>query len=315
MVSALRSFRTHDVNTIIQQGNRQAQMVFNIESSGLESTEVSISLKKKGKEIEVDGERIARYRDFIGSFPTVVMSSHDIELLRGSPGIRRQWLNLVLASANQSYYDNLRDYHRLLAERNSLLKKPSQPNEMRAFEAGLADKAVHLFKVRLDEVPRLEKHLQEAYLQISPDDGSAMLAYRPDFEVESQDSYLTHIEKHRGKDSILKSTQHGPHRDELELGLQGRKARDFGSEGQQRSLMIALKIAQARFIKESNGISPVLLADDVLGELDDLRKSNFWNAVGNGVQVFATGTEVPIEDTGKKWQIFNVLEGNFNEAD
>ena len=76
MVSALRSFRTHDVNTIIQQGNRQAQMVFNIESSGLESTEVSISLKKKGKEIEVDGERIARYRDFIGSFPTVVMSSH-----------------------------------------------------------------------------------------------------------------------------------------------------------------------------------------------------------------------------------------------
>ncbi|MBH55016.1 MAG: DNA replication and repair protein RecF [Opitutaceae bacterium] len=315
MVSALRSFRAHDINTIIKQGDRQAQMVYNIEGVGFKSAEVSINLKKKGKEIEVDGERISRFRDFIGSFPTVVMSSHDIQLLRGSPGVRRQWLNLVLASSNQSYYDNLRDYHRLLAERNALLKKFAGSNEMKAFEAGLADKAVRLFKVRSDEIPRLQRHLKDAYLQISPEDENVKMAYKPDFEAISREGYLKQLEKSREKDRILKSTQHGPHRDDLDLGLEGRKARDFGSEGQQRSLMIALKIAQSRFVEESNGISPVLLADDVLGELDDLRKSNFWHALGKGVQVFATGTEIPNEDDGRKWQVFTVRDGTFTEAD
>ena len=313
LISALRSFRTQDIDTLIMQGSREARLMYNIEDQNLGPTEIAVTLKKKGKEIQVDGEKITRFRDFIGSFPTVILSSQDIQLLRGAPGIRRQWLNLVLASSSHTYYDVLKDYHRLLLERNSLLKKPDAAKEMDAFEAVLADKAVHLYQARMQEIPQLEKHLREAYMQISPEDEDARLTFHPDCLADTKDAFAALLKKYRQKDILFKSTQHGPHRDDLELGLQGRKAKDFGSEGQQRCLMIALKIAQLRFLEEASGRTPVLLADDVLGELDQTRKANFWQAIGESVQVLATGTEVPRDEVRGDWQVFDVRDGTFTQ--
>ena len=120
------------------------------------------------------------------------------------------------------------------------------------------------------------------------------------------------FKKNRGRDRLLKSTQHGPHRDELNIRLQSRTARDFASEGQQRSTIISLKIAQLQYLHKVCGVLPVLLADDVLGELDLERNANFWKAVGETVQVIATGTGIPKNDARGKLQIFDVVDGAFS---
>ncbi|MCB1120059.1 MAG: DNA replication and repair protein RecF, partial [Verrucomicrobiae bacterium] len=261
LLSALRSFRTADVSTLIRQGQSEARLIFNLQDERFGDTEVSLILRRKGKEVEVDGEKVVRFRDFIGRFPVVVLSSQDIQLLRGSPGVRRQWLNLVLSSADRSYYDCLRDYHKLLLERNSLLKSRAAKSEMAVFEKMLAEQAVLLFQKRAEGVEALRTHLVSVYNVIAPKEEQPELAYKPDIEIDSAERFLHALDKNRERDAILKATQQGPHRDELLIRLQGRGARDFASEGQQRSMIISLKIAQLWYEHQALRILPVLLAD------------------------------------------------------
>lgn len=313
MLSALRSFRTQELNTLIQQGEPEAKLAFNLIDERFGETEVWITLKRKGKEVLIDGEKVSRFRDYIGRFPVVVLSSQDIQFLRGTPNGRRQWLNLVLSSSNPLYFDCLRDYHKLLQERNSLLKAGGELSESPVFEKMLAEKAVKLRTARKAELPRLESLMKAIYNVLSPDEEFPELVYKADADTESVDHFLEILEKNRGRDRILKSTQQGPHRDDVSLGLQSRKARDFASEGQQRSLIVSLKIAQLMYLHEVGGILPVLLADDVLGELDQQRKENFWKAVGGTVQVLATGTQVPESHARTEFQVFDVSSGAFSE--
>jgi DNA replication and repair protein RecF len=104
----------------------------------------------------------------------------------------------------------------------------------------------------------------------------------------------------------------GPHRDDFSFSVRGTAAKDFASEGQQRSLVLALRLAQAAWFHEKSGIRPVLLADDVLGELDPLRRTRFWAAIDAESQVIATGTRLPDAELGE-WQVFDVKDGDFVE--
>ena len=311
LLSALRSFRTHDLNTLLMQGQQEAKLGFDLLDEQMGSTEVWITLRRKGKEVEVDGERVSRFRDFIGRFPVVVLSSQDIQLLRGSPGIRRQWMNLALSSASAAHYDVLKDFHKLLQERNSLLKRNASSSELEVFEKMLAQKSAQVRADRAAEVEKLNVLVQEVYRLVSPTEEDPELVYKPDSDAVSEEEFIASLLKNRERDCLLKSTQHGPHRDDIQIRLQSRKARDYASEGQQRSLIISLKIAQLRYLHKALGFLPVLLADDVLGELDHQRKKNFWNAVGEDVQVIATGTETPEKDYRNDWQVFDVEDGKF----
>ena len=312
LLSALRSFRTHDTGTLLMHGKSEAKLGFDLVDEEMGETEVWITLRRKGKEVEVDGEKVTRFRDFIGRFPVVVLSSQDIQLLRGSPGVRRQWLNLVLSSASRSHDDQLKDFHKLLQERNSLLKRGAASGEIEVFEKMLAEKSAQVRAGRRAEVAVLNQLLGEVYEIVSPNEENPELVYKPDSDASTEDDFLESLRKNRDRDYILKSTQHGPHRDDIQIRLQSKKARDYASEGQQRSLIISLKIAQLRYWHRASKVLPVLLADDVLGELDQSRKTNFWRAVGSDVQVIATGTQVPELDFRENWEVFDVTAGSFS---
>ena len=111
----------------------------------------------------------------------------------------------------------------------------------------------------------------------------------------------------RTRDTLLKTTERGPHRDDLELVLNGRPAKQFASEGQQRCLVIALRLAQAAYFRAKGGVTPVLLCDDVLGELDPTRRERFWASLEGEPQVIATGTSLPADAAG--WQVLTVEAG------
>jgi DNA replication and repair protein RecF len=153
------------------------------------------------------------------------------------------------------------------------------------------------------------QHVTAAYEQIAPGTELAELRYE-ETEVEEQ-GWLDRFAKARLRDRAVKTTTVGPHRDDYELLLGGKPASDYGSEGQQRSLVIALRLAQMAFFREQSGIEPILLADDILGELDPQRRERFWASLGRNRQVIATGTRVPEADLGE-WQVFRVANGSFN---
>jgi DNA replication and repair protein RecF len=313
-VSALRSFRTADTRVLIAHGQPEAAVACDFDHERLGATRLVIKLRPGGKEVWCDGEKITRLGDYLGRFPTVVFSSQDQQLIRGSPGLRRRWLDFTLAAMDGGYLRALQAYHRALTGRNALLKRGAPGGELEAFERPLAAAAAELQAGREAGVAGLAAHVAAAYARISGDAEKAGLRLVPDVTAENAGAWAGLFAKNRGRDQQLRTTLAGPHRDDLVFTLEERTARDFGSEGQQRSLVLALRLAQVSFFRERSGVEPLLLADDVLGELDPERRRRFWSSLGAERQVIATGTSLPDAELGA-WEVFTVAGGTFQKTD
>ncbi len=309
-VTALRSFRAADTGLLIAHGKREGALAAEFEHEKFGPSRVMIALRSGGKEVTCDGERVTRLADFLGRFPTVVFSSQDQQLARGAPALRRRWLDLALAGVDAGYLYSLTNYHRALDARNQLLKRQAPAAELAAFEAPLAEAAAALVLARRAGVAALAPQVAAAYAALSADAETATLAYEANTDAGEAAAWRAHFEKSRPRDLLFRGSQSGPHRDDLEFRIGGRAARDYGSEGQQRSLVLALRLAQVGHVRAATGVQPVLLADDVLGELDPERRRRFWAALGEERQVLATGTELPYAGLGA-WEVFRVAGGAF----
>jgi len=314
LLTALRSFRTADTRLLIREGQDVATVVFDLAHGRLGPTRVRLQLGRTGKEVWCDETRIERLADFLGRFPTVVCTSQDLQLVRGGPVLRRRWTDLTLAAMDRDYLQVLQTYGRALAERNSLLKRGGGTSgELAAFERQLAPAWVELVRRREAGLQDLGRRVDESYGQLTGGAETATLGYRPEPVGESVDRVLDQLRAHRTRDQQYRTTTSGPHRDDIELQVGGRSARDFGSEGQQRSLVLALRLAQAAWFRERSGVRPILLADDVLGELDADRRRRFWKLIDPEMQVLATGTANPDPELGA-WQIYEVTAGQVAPA-
>ena len=307
LVTALRSFRAADNRHLVAHGENEAAIGCELEHDVEGPTQLTIKLRPGEKEVWVDATKIGRLAEFIGRFPTVVFSSQDQQLVRGSPGGRRRWLDLTLSAMDAGYLAALQAYHRALAERNALLKQSASPAELEAFEQPLAEHGEALIAGRAAGLDRLAAVLTAAYGRIADHAEPAGFAYAPNVAEGLRDK----LRRGRERDRVLKATGSGPHRDDFDFTLHGRAAKDFASEGQQRALVLALRLAQADWYRERGGAQPVLLADDVLGELDPARRERFWAAVPSAAQVIATGTTPPDATLGA-WQVFTVAAGRFD---
>ena len=308
-LTALRSFRTLDNRVLIGHGQPEAAIACTLDHERLGETEVTVTIRPDSKEAWLDRTRITRLTEYVGHFPTVVFSSQDIQLVRGGPALRRRWLDLTLAAMDRGYLTTLQTFTRALAERNALLKagRPASA-QLGAFERALAPAAAQLIEHRDRAVKLLNGALHEAYAHLSDSAEPAAISYAPNMEEGSPEGVLARLENGRDRDAQFRSTLAGPHRDELKLTVKGASAKDFASEGQQRSMVLALRLAQASWFREKSGVRPVLLADDVLGELDTGRRRRFWSAIDPEAQVIATGTELPDAEFGR-WQVFDVQAG------
>ena len=255
---------------------------------------------------------MSRLGDFIGRFPVVPLSAGDLMLLRGSPAERRRFLDLTLSAIDKDYYHALRLYHRGVAERNRLLKKGGSDAEFDAFEAEIAPYLLAINAKRLAGSERLRAVLTAVYSDIAEADEGPALNFKLNLEADSVDSVRESLARNRKRDQIIGSTQKGPHRDDYILSLDVGGAKEYASDGQQRGLCVALRIAQAKIFQESLGIAPVLLADDVLGELDPHRKAGFWRACPEELQIIATGTELP--KVVDEWAVWKVEAGAFSRV-
>lgn len=327
-VTALRSFRGAEARALIGLGQPQTGLVFTIEHEVFGESRLSITLSPQERVVMWEQGRVTRLADFIGKFPTVAFSSHDNQFLRGSPSLRRRWLDLTLAAMDAAYLSALQRYTRAVAERNMLLKQPvrqahgrGDAGALEAFEHELAVHALTLFAKREAGVGVLGELFRAAYARLVPDGDpstglraeSAGLVYAPDSALTTREEFAALLMKCRPRDTLLKSTERGLHRDDLELLLNGLPAKQFASEGQQRCLVIALRLAQAAYFKLKGGVTPVLLCDDVLGELDPERRARFWASLAGEPQVIATGTGIPTD--ANSWQILSVKDGRVGEPD
>ena len=266
-------------------------------------------IKRKGKEVWLDGDPVKRASEFVGRLPTVVLSSEDLNIARGSPSLRRRYIDAFLCGIDREYYSSLQRYQKALQERNALLKSNPKDNLLNVFETELTKPAVSIIRKRREALLDLNERAQSFYEQLSGGSEAIEILYSPNCAIEEEADYADVIKRSRKRDMILQSTGKGPHRDDFQFMINGRLAADYASDGQLRSIILALAFGIIETWRKTIGENPVVLADDILGELDPERRERFWKAMDPELQVFATGTELP--SNADEWLIYEVEAGKF----
>jgi len=284
--------------------------------AGQGTNELRYYWSSAARQLSVNRIPVRKLSDYFGLLKVVVFCSEDIQLIKGTARIRRRFLDLLLSQTYPHYLECLQRYTRILRSRNALLKRHNpDPVAMESFTRELIKHGNEIMKWRQEMIPRISPLARLAYRRISQGAEELKLEYhssvRKDFMVELVQS--------RQREMSTRTTVVGPHRDDLKLSLDQRPALQFGSEGQKRSIAIALKMAQAEYLTGINGVSPILLIDDVMGELDVNRRSGFIPIIkrsekGQG-QVFMTCTEQnwPSE-IGKDINYWSVDQGNLSRS-
>ena len=290
LLSTLRSFRGVGGAQMVRHGQTGWFAGGNIVSQADHELKMYWSLKEK--KLSLDGQAVKRIADYFGTLRSVVFCTEDLQLVKGTARIRRRFLDLLLAQTQPTYLGMLQRYTKALRSRNALLKSHKQDEAaLESFSTELIALGNWLTTQRRELVPRLSVLARLAYRRISHDAEELKLEYQPSVKKD----FAIELAQTRGREKSYRTTLVGPHRDELNLLLNDRSAAQFGSEGQKRSLAIALKMAQAEYLTGIHGSPPILLIDDVMGELDIQRRSGFLPLLertnhARG-QVFMTCTE------------------------
>ncbi len=313
-ISALRSFRTQSTRSLFKKETEEFRLFYQIKHEMLGESKVELQISTNKKILLIDGEVIKRLGDFIGLFPVVPMHSADMMILNGTPTERRRFFDMTLASIDPDYFSALRHYHRTLLERNKTLKITTNQKTIEAFEIELSKYAFQLVKKRSHRVVEIEKILKRVYKSFSHEKESPELVYKSDNSLSSEEAYRSFYAESRERDRIMGATQRGPHRDDYKFSLAIGGAKEYGSDGQQRGLCVALRLAQAELFQKILGVNPILLVDDILGELDPKRKESFWEFCPKEFQVIASGTEFSVGGKNRDWSIWNVSDGSFNKT-
>ncbi len=309
LISTLRSFRGVGSAQMVRHGQKGYFVGSKVVGQGEHETKMYWSAAERS--LSVDGQAISKLTQYLGVLRTVVFCTEDLQLIKGTGRVRRRFMDLLLSQTQPSYLPLLQRYAQALRSRNALLKQSLlDPVALDSFSRELVSAGEPLIRFRAEFVPKFVPFAAAAYSQVSRDVEEMRLEYRPsvkrDFAVELAQS--------RAREGGYRATLVGPHRDDLELLLNHRPAAQFGSEGQKRTLAIALKMAQAEFLASTHGAPPVLLIDDIMGELDLKRRSGLLPLLERAHhargQVFMTATEENWpEELGREVQRWRVSEG------
>lgn len=295
LLGTARTFRTAKVTDLIQHEATSALVQGTVETAGLTSS-ISHQLETNGiRRVSVDGKTAHRASDLYGRLAAVVFSPDDTAMVKLGPDIRRRYLDRSLYMSEQVFLQDYHSYYRTLKQRNALLKS-GQLAELDLWTEQLAAAGVRLMEHRQRYVTTLNSLLRNKYGILAGEQEQVSLQYRPDCGAEAALDSVTFtalLQQQIDQDLRYKTTGRGPHRDDLIFYIQGRPLKGFGSQGQQRSFVLALKLAEMEYLRQTFGEMPVLLLDDIASELDRKRISNLLQYVREQeVQVIITTTDV-----------------------
>ena len=280
------------------------------------SHEIKIYWSARERKLALDGQPVKKLSDYLGVLRAVVFCTEDVHLVKGTARARRRFLDLLLAQTQPGYLPLLQRYLRAVRARNALLKQHAVDEAaLDSFSQELVKLGNEIVRARRELVPKFSPLARLAYRRIANDAEELRIEYQPSVKQD----FAVELAQSRGRERTYRSTLVGPHRDDLQLLLSEKSAAQFGSEGQKRTLAIALKMAQAEFLAGLHGSPPILLIDDVMGELDVKRRSGFLplleQARKTNGQLFmtATGENWPRE-LGKDLQRWEVEAGTLKRS-
>lgn len=264
--------------------------------------ELEVLLNKSKKQVKVDNNEIKKIGDYIDKTNIVVFYTEDLDLIKGIPSIRRKYLDSELSQISINYYNAVIDFTKLLKSRNEYLKKISDGEkvDLNYFDV-LTDyfinKGIFIYQMRQKFIEKLNNICPKIFEKITGKSGFKIV-YKPIIEIKDYtrenlyNNLKKSLEDNFDKELKFKSTLYGPHRDDFEFYLNEQNLKNFGSQGQQRVAVIALKLSEIRILKDYKGTNPIVLLDDVFSELDNYKKESLLAYISDDIQVIITTTDL-----------------------
>ena len=296
LLSITKSFRTHILKELIYFGEDFSRLRMNLLSSK-DHISLEIIISKLGKKALINNKEIHKSSEYVGYLNVVLFTPDDLQLIKGSPKKRRSFLDLEISKISPIYLFNLNKYKKLLKERNEYLKllhdsKKNEDEYLEVLSEQLAKLSVDLIKKRIEFISLLNELAQEVYKYVSDGKEELNISYKCSYKEIEYEYILSKYKDHYSKDIFYSTTNIGIHKDDLKIELDGKDASLYASQGQQRSIVLSIKIGLLELIKREIGEYPILLLDDVLSELDDERRVRMLNLISNKVQTFITTTSI-----------------------
>ena len=315
-----RSQRVQKESDLIRWEQSQAIIHLSFQKLGVEQTIAFEISADKPRRIILNDHPI-RIKQLIGRFNTVLFAPEDLFLIKGSPANRRKFLDAEISQASPVYFDDLLKYNKILTQRNSLLKLikdgQAKPDSLALWNEQLADTAVKIIAKRLETVEKISRLANNIQQKIAAQLENIKILYEihgidanQNLPSELATWYLKKLSDNQNIDIIRGSTSFGPHLDDIVFLINNRDLRSFGSQGQQRTSVLALKLSELEFLKEEIGNYPILLLDDVMSELDVKRRTQLLDFLNRQeIQTFITATDSAYFPADSTADFFSVKSG------
>ena len=312
-----KSFRTASVKDCIMFNENAARLSIEYNAYEYDNKCDIILPANEKKQIKRNGIELKKTSELVGSFTGVLFSPEHLTLVKDGAAPRRRFLDFAICQLRPKYLSLLLTYNKILSQRNAVLRLAAdkkQLDTLDVWDAKLAETAAVIINLRNSFVEKLQHYTSRIYSEISGSREQMTLKYKwsgnnqPTDVNEVYEFLLAKLKKNRARELREYVTLCGPHRDDIEIFTDNKPARYFASQGQQRSCVLALKIAESELIHKEYGEYPVLLFDDVLSELDEGRQQYILNKIQNK-QVILTCCELnKLSKIGEK-KIFNIAKG------
>lgn len=280
---------------------------------------VCVFRKGQGKTLKRNGKEYEKLSDHVGLIPIVVVSPADSFLITDASDERRRYINAFISQLDKAYLNSIVRYNRVLGERNQLLKMGANPDIMEILDAQLIEEGVKIHATRKELVERLAPLVADYYRELSGDREQVELAYRSELNDASFGELL---QLSAEKDRVCQFTTSGVHRDDIRMTIGGYQLRKYGSQGQQKSFLVALKLAQYTIVARERGEKPILLLDDLFDKLDMSRVERLLGLVSREDfgQIFITDCnkvrlQSILDRSGEEYSLFGVNNGQVAKQD
>ncbi|CAM4214724.1 DNA replication/repair protein RecF [Paenibacillus alkaliterrae] len=265
------------------------------------SIKLDLLFSAQGKKAKINGLEQRKLSDFIGSVNVVMFAPEDLEIVKGTPGVRRRFLDMEIGQVQPGYLHTLQQYGKVLQQRNNFLKASYSSGAnltmLEVWNMQLAEHGVKIMKKRKHFIHKLQSYAEQIHSGITNGSETLTIEYRPSYDADALqdesvlfDQFMIKLTQVKDQEIRRGVTLVGPHRDDLAFFINGKEAQIFGSQGQQRTTALSLKLAEIELINEEIGEYPLLLLDDVLSELDQNRQTQLIETFQSKVQTFITTT-------------------------
>ncbi|MBP9996933.1 MAG: DNA replication/repair protein RecF [Lachnospiraceae bacterium] len=317
-----KSHKSSKDSDIIEFGSDEAHIRTYLLKDNID-TRVDMHLRKsKSKGIAIDGNKIKKAAELLGLLNVVFFSPEDLSIIKNGPAERRRFIDVELCQLDNFYLYNLNHYNKIVNQRNHLLKdlyhNPELKETLKIWDAQLISYGSKIIERREQFIKQLNEIIESIHLGLSGNKEHLEIKYEPNISI---DEYERKLNSSWDKDIKLKQTTIGPHRDDIAFYVKSVDCdneidvRKFGSQGQQRTAALSLKLSEIEIVKKITNDTPVLLLDDVLSELDSNRQNYLLNSIGNIQTIITcTGLDEFVNNRFEINKVFKVKKGTIEEA-